>query len=109
MRFVTSSSPILVSSCFPLLASRFPLHAFRFVTIGNINRHCLPAAPELFPEAKPLRRKMRAVDEKSAAPAFKGIFHGLDGLIGIDVEAIGLLNVLGKEIGADEADAAIEF
>jgi hypothetical protein len=92
-----------------LPASRSPLIASRFITVGSINRHCLPAAPELFPEAKPLGRKMRAVNEKSASPAFKGILHGLDGLIGIDVEAIGLLNVLGKEISADEADTAIEF
>jgi len=100
MRFMTSSSHNLSFS--PSLASRF---AF----IGSINRHRLHAAPELFPEAKSLGRKMGAVNEKSAVPAFKGILHGMDGLIGIDVETIGLLNALGEEISADEADAALEF
>jgi len=89
--------------------SFFPSLASRFVIIGSINRHRLPAAPELFPEAKSLGRKMGAVNEKSAVPAFKGILHGMDRLIGIDVEAIGLLNALGEEISADEADAALEF
>ena len=52
---------------------------------------------------------MGAVNEKSAVPAFEGLLQGVDGLVGIDVETIGLLNALGQEIGADEPDAAQEF
>ena len=51
---------------------------------------------------------MRAVNEKGAAPAFEGILQGIDGLVRIDVETVGLLNALSQEIGADEPDAALE-
>jgi len=37
---------------------------------------------------------MRAVDEKGAVPAFEGLLQGIDGLVGIDVETVGLLNAL---------------
>lgn len=52
---------------------------------------------------------MGAVDEKRAAPARELFFEGVDGFIGIDVEAIGGLDFLGEEVGADEADAAVQL
>ena len=49
---------------------------------------------------------MRAVDKKGPAPACEGVLQGIDGLVGIDVETVGVLNALSQEIGADEPHAA---
>ena len=52
---------------------------------------------------------MRTVDEEAAGPAFEDLLEHIDRFVRIDVEAVGLPDALGEEVGADEPDAVLEF